>query len=150
MRPTHNRDIIMKKILMVLCMTMCLFTINTFAQEEVRGIETRRVIYEGPKYITGYSGNNTYATQRYGWEITNRNSITASVDITLYCQVEINCGGNRQPAGVAKTQSIILKPGETYIFKREEHCSTEVKHASSNCCPHISSYYIEYKAYKLQ
>lgn len=121
---------------------MCFASMNMFAQE-VRGIETRRVIYDGPEYYI-YSGK--YSTKYYGWEFTNRNSITVSVDISLWIQAQSN-GYTTKPASTVKTQSIILKPGETYVFKREEHCSTKV---DKSCDFPISSYYTEYKAYKLQ
>lgn len=143
MHPTRTRDIIMKKTIAILSVLICFASMNMFAQE-VRGIETRRVIYDGPEYYSANSGK--YSTKYYGWEFSNRNSITVSVDISLWVQA-ISNGYTTQPASTVKTQSIILKPGETYVFKREEHCSTKV---DRSCDFPISSYYIEYKAYKLQ
>lgn len=113
-----------------------------FAQE-VRGCSTRRVIYQGKEY---YCGGSEY--EYYGWEITNHNSFSVSVDLTLYAQGGYFYNGNTKPAEAVKTQSIILKPSESYIFKREEHLSTRVKCGDSN--NPISAYYIEYKAYKMQ
>lgn len=132
----------MRKIIAVLSVLMCFASMNMFAQE-VRGIETRRVIYDGPEYFYVSEKNTKY----YGWEFTNRNSFTVSVDISLWAQARSN-GYTTTPSQVVKTQSIILNSGETYIFKREEHCSTKVK--SSYCDWSISDYHIEYKAYKLQ
>lgn len=122
---------------------MCLITLITIAQE-VRGIETRRVIYDGPKYSCGY---NCSSTKYYGWELTNRNSCSVSVDVSLSVQ-----GGADKygviPAEIVKTQCVVLEAGETYVFKREEHCSTKVD--DPHCDYPIRIYYIEYKAFKLQ
>lgn len=132
----------MKKNMIVFAIMLCLTSINVFAQE-VRGIETRRVIYEGSDYSCG----NEY----YGWELTNRNSCTVSLDITLSFQGGVfgtDYDVTSVPPQIVKTQSILLNAGETYIFKREEHHSTRVKCNDSGY--DISQYYIEYKAYKLQ
>ena len=127
----------MKKFLTLLFAISC-FTSFAFA-EEVRGCTTRRVIYEGPKYqYFSSEESNEY----YGWEITNHNSFAINVDLILYAQGSIS--SKRE----VKTQSIILQPKESYIFKREEHCSTRV-HKGYGCDHEISSYFIEYKAYKL-
>lgn len=134
----------MRKIMAILSVLMCFASMNMFAQE-VRGIETRRVIYDGPEY---WANDQEKSTKYYGWEFTNRNSITVSVDISLWCQPLSN-GYATIPASVVKTQSIILKSGETYIFKREDHCSTKVD-AQDWCDYKISGYHIEYKAYKIQ
>lgn len=128
----------MKKLMAVLTVLVCLTSINSFAQE-VRGIETRRVIYEGPEY----GRSNKY----YGWELTNRNSCSVSVDISLWAH-SIGSKYGTVPAEIVKTQSVVLKPGETYIFKREEHHSTRVD-GNDTDYP-ISEYHIEYKAFKLQ
>lgn len=141
----------MKKVLILFCMTMSLLVSNVFAQE-VHGISTRRVVYESDNT---YYGSNGSSGKYYGWEVKNNNSIKVSVDITLYHQgtsaVWTN-GYDAVPVGsekkVVKTQSIILKPGESYTFKREEHRSTRVDAPDSD--NPISSYFIECKAYKLQ
>ena len=134
----------MKKILMLLLLVNC-FVSFTFA-EEVRGCTTRRVIYESDEYSCHGSTYN----ERYGWQVTNHNSFKINVDIMLYAQGGVYYNrytSIKKDAEVVKTQSIILKPNESYIFKREEHCSTKVN-CSCDDYP-ISNYYIEYKAYKL-
>lgn len=133
----------MKKVKVLLAVLMCLASVSAIAQE-VRGIETRRVIYDGPQYSCGYNCNST---KYYGWEFTNRNFCTVSVDISLWSQSLAN-DYNTIPASIVKTQSVILESGETYVFKREEHCSTKVDYSS--CGYPISNYYVEYKAYRLQ
>lgn len=126
----------MKKFIIILSILLGMTAIESFAQTQVRGIETRRIIYEGPIYDAGFGEKST---RYYGWEITNHNSITVSVEIELWCQTED--GGQ-----IVKTQDIILKSKETYIFKREEHECTRVDYRGSP----ISNYYIKYKAYKLE
>ena len=135
----------MKKAFLIIL--ICFVSLIVAAQE-VRGIETRRVIYDGPQYSCGY---NCSSTKYYGWEFTNRNSCAVSVDITLSHQggaYSNNYDVTSIPSHVVKTQSIVLEAGETYIFKREEHQTTRVDYNMSGYS--ISEYYIEYKAYKLQ
>lgn len=132
---------------MIFCMTMSLFASSVIAQE-VRGCSTRRVVYEGEEYYKQYSSEKS--NKYYGWEITNHNSFSISVDLTMYHQGGVV--GNRYSAvsedkQVVKTQSIILKPKESYVFKREEHRSTRVDNPDSD--NPISSYFVEYKAYKI-
>ena len=131
----------MKKVFSIFCLVIILIGSSAYAQE-VRGCSTRRVIYEGPEYSKRYSSEES--NKYYGWEIKNNNSIKISVDITLYSQGDVYSKGEKKEV---KTQSIVLKPGETYVFKREEHCSTKVDY---DCDYPISSYFIEYKAYKIQ
>lgn len=135
----------MKRYFFILLLVMGLFPSYTLAQE-IRGIETRRVIYEGSKSYYYNGEHNEY----YGWEVTNRNSISLSVDIELWARSSNAYLDNgayvKAPAEVIKTQTVVLKPGESYIFKREEHCSTKVH---DKCEHSIDSYYLKYKAYKL-
>ena len=131
----------MKKVLWMLCLVISLIGSSAYAQE-VRGCSTRRVVYEGPEYLKQFSSEKS--NKYYGWEIKNNNSIQISVDITLYSQGTPYTNGEKSEV---KTQSIILKPGEAYVFKREEHCSTKV---DRECDYPISAYFIEYKAYKIQ
>ena len=132
----------MKKTMVLLTILMCFASMNVFAQE-VRGIETRRVKYDGPAYGYGWPTATNSSTKYYGWEFVNRNSCKVSVDITLYSHATLNGKGQ-----AVKTQSIILNSGEKYIFKREEHPSTRVDDQPSDYP--ISNYYVEYKAFKLQ
>lgn len=129
-------------------MLFCLNLQNAWSQTEVRGIETRRVIYDGPVYTVNYVLSAASSCKYYGWEFYNANSIPVSVDIELWSQAT-SVGADNQ---IVKTQSIILKPGEKYIFKREEHISTKVDRGElrdSKDYP-ISQYYVKYKAYKLE
>lgn len=128
--------------LLLLSLCISLFAI---ALDEVRGVETRRVIYEGPLYEYNnhvYNrGQSGESVRYYGWEFTNRDSIAVSVDIELWCQSDPS---NR----IVKTQTVVLEPKESYIFKREEHGSVKVDDPDPE--HPISSYYVQYKAYKLE
>lgn len=131
----------MKKIIAVLTVLMCLASTSVIAQE-VRGVETRRVVYEGGKsYEYSYNHHWYNSTKYYGWEFKNLNSCTVSVDITMYVS------GN--PAKVKSTKTIVLQSGETYIFKNEIHDTRATWHDGSTN-PYIEYYYVEYKAFKLQ
>lgn len=133
----------MKKIIAVLTVLMCLATTSVFAQE-VRGVETKRVMYEGGEtyeYTSDYSWDFS-STKYYGWEFKNLNSCAVSVDITLYKQ--------DSPARVISTKSIVLQSGETYIFKKEIYDTRAIRDFGHTNNKEIEYYYVEYKAFKLQ
>lgn len=130
---------------------MCMTSIEAFAQQEVRGISTRRVTYNGNQYKYYTSSSNPYrshdthtSSQYYGWELTNHNSITVTVDVELYKK------GDEDK--IVKTQSVILASNEKYIFKAEEYEFVRANFESYEFFPYsyISKYYITYKAYKLE
>lgn len=135
----------MKKVILMFCMAICLFATNAFAQmQEVRGVETRRVVYNGPEYKK-YS--DTY-TEYYGFEFHNMNSVSVSVDIELYLRETATDGwGNKKQDILIATKTIVLKPNEIYLYKRESDCDFRVY------CYYlgidIDRYYVTYKAYKL-
>lgn len=130
----------MKKLFFILMAVMSCVSIEAFAQE-VRGVETRIVIYEGPKYNDIY---NRWAA----FEFTNLNSITVSVDATLH----------HTEAGVRSKKSFVLQPGESYRWKHEEESTglnnsnldTHFKIYDNSTWYYENYYYVEYKAYKLQ
>lgn len=124
----------MKKIIAVLTILMCFASANAFAQEEVRGIETRKVAYALSGSNKDYYNRDVYWWW-WGFEFHNANSISVSVDIELYEQYN----GEK----LRDTKTIILKPNETYVFKQENNDAFHGKSAPEN-------YYIKYKAYKLQ
>ena len=132
----------MKKVILMFCMAICLFATNAFAQmQEVRGVETRRVVYNGPEYSVGY---NKY-TEYYGFEFHNMNSVSVSVDIELYRrETDTDSWGNKKQDILIATKTIVLKPNEIYLYKRESDwtfrvCDNEI----------IDRYYVTYKAYKV-
>lgn len=132
----------MKKVLLIVCLTLSMFAISAFAQE-VRGIETRRVTYEGPQYEEDGRWYTTY----YGFEFHNLNSIKVSVDIELYKR------NKYEPDKLIDTKSIVLNLDETYVYKREGDCTfRKGTHPDgiSICWDYIQDYYVKYKAYKLQ
>lgn len=129
----------MKKIVLLISLLFCLNLQNAWSQTEVRGIETRRVVYNGPEYSTW---PDTYHNEYYGWEFYNANSIPVSLDIELWCSSSNT---------IVKSQSIIIKSGEKYIFKREEHlCVRVYRNAADINTLDISQYYVKYRAYKLE
>lgn len=125
---------------------MCMTSIESFSQE-VRGISTRRVIYNGPeysdydKYANGGYGGYKYSCKYYGWELTNHNSITVSVDVELYHKTD-------DGDSIEKTKSVILKSNESYILKCENISAYKVD--GYNPWNTIDHYYVKYKAYKLE
>ena len=135
----------MKKLFFILMAVMSCVSIESFAQE-VRGVETRIVIYEGPKYTLDKIYNRWAA-----FEFTNLNSITVSVDATLH----------NTKAGVRSKKRFVLQPGESYRWKHEEERILVESSRSYNVYSTFQVYndstwsgekyyYVEYKAYKLQ
>lgn len=85
------------------------------------------------------------------------NSIPVSVDIELYADVEREDGyyDSEYAEKLLTTKTIVLEPGEEYIFKRESddamkafYYSSEPRNAPSTDI--IKNYRVTYKAYKLQ
>lgn len=125
-----------------------MFATSAFAQE-VRGIETRRVTYQGPRYDCNDHYYNTY----YGFEFHNLNSIKVSVDIELYQKNR----EQKNPDNLIDTKSIVLNPDEAYVYKRESDDSFRKgdNEDGSSCVgtrhhDDIQYFYVRYKAYKLQ
>lgn len=118
----------------VLTVLICFASVSAFAQEEVRGIETRKVAYELYDTYKDYYNRET-ELWRWGFEFHNANSISVSVDIELY--------EHRNGEQLRDTKTIVLKPNETYVFKQENNGAFKGPKAPEN-------YYIKYKAYKLQ
>lgn len=121
-------------------MAISLFTTSAFAQlQEVRGVETRRIIYDGPLYDKYRGGTST---KYFGFEFKNTNSISVSVDIILYYNTN-------DETYILTKKSFTLKPNEKYILKREENSDFQAE-GSYDADWRINKYYVEYKAYKLQ
>ena len=138
----------MKKLFFILMAVMSCVSIESFAQE-VRGVETRIVIYEGSEYRRSYSSDKNIYDRWAAFEFTNLNSITVSVDATLH----------HTKAGVRSKKSFVLQPGESYRWKHEQESTLIDQKRSdySNFKIYDKSvwiwenyYYVEYKAFKLQ
>lgn len=121
-----------------------------FAQNEVRGVETKIAKYEGPRY---WANGDCYLW--FGYQFTNLNSIPVSVDVELYRKI------SRDDEELISTKSFVLKSKEIYIWKFEHNSDFEVYYSlfrgereeksnpGSNIYPEIK-YYVRYKAYKLE
>lgn len=121
-------------------MLMTILGIGNVYCQEVRGIETKRVIYQGEKYVIG---KNTYYTH-YGWELKNRNSIPVSVEITLNYKGE-------NGIEIVTTKDVVLSSGETYIFKPAGyHFQVLLGYLTPDENRIINNYYVTYRAFKLE
>lgn len=134
-------------------MLMTLFAANLLAQEEVRGIETRLTTYQGDKYKASLRGSvNKIVAGYYGFELTNRNSITVSVSVEVYTRE------NNAEVLVA-TKDIVLNSGETYIMKKPQlkkyidysnpGYDPKEEELLENGKENADRYYVKYKAFKL-
>lgn len=116
-------------------MVMCMFSTNAFAQEKVRGIETKLVQYDY---------DNDRREGIYGIQFTNYNSISVSIAMELWKKGEEGSYYQRATEDrIYLTKDIILKPNESYIWKINKY----------NCDGVLCGagyYYYKYEAYKLQ
>lgn len=139
-----------------------------FAQNEVRGVETKLVKYEGSEYLVG---GGKYSNLWFGYQFLNLNSIPVSVDAELYVTNELT---NEQ--NLRDTKTFVIEPKETYIWKFEYSTDFKVNYWIYNVdvtafdrmrgigdgrmytkaypgysqSTHGRTYMIKYKAYKLE
>lgn len=115
-----------------------------FAQNEVRGVETKLAKYDGPRYT---DGNYLW----FGFQFTNLNSIPVSVDAELYYYSRQD-DYNRVDC-LETTKTFVLESKETYIWKFEHNTSFRVyigDNEQETLEGHRRGYYVRYKAYKLE
>ena len=121
---------------------LCLTAPGLSAQTEVRGVETRRVVYNGPEYRYYSTHHDEQSTEYYGFEFYNRNSIPVSVSIELWWQGE--------KLTLITTKDVVLGTGEKYILKQEQASYFRVHINYGHTNTGIDQYYVKYKAYKLE
>ena len=150
------------KRLLILLVAVCGFATTTLsAQNEVRGVETKLVQYDGPEYedYNEWLKTSKYSTKWFGYSFYNMNSIPVSVDAELY--IEDYYRGWK----IVTTKTFVLESKESYIWKHEKQGECDFKvnstyengswktfwtddKVSPNC--HGYDYRVEYKAYKLE
>lgn len=122
-------------------MFMSLFTTSVFAQEKVRGIETRLVKTEE------IVDNNMYL---YAVEFTNRNSIPVSITMELWRKGSWSSYYERYGEDkIELTKDVVLKPGESYTWKIRKKKGDDGT-LYSGMSMSYTEYYYKYEAYKLQ
>ena len=152
------------KRLLILLVAVCGFATTTLsAQNEVRGVETKLVQYDGPEYECYTGETDKYSTKWFGYSFYNMNSIPVSVDAELYREYwdEIyRC----TKWVIVDTKTFVLQSKETYIWKHEKQgeCDFKVNSTYENSwktrwtddkvSPNYRDYdyRVEYKAYKLE
>lgn len=146
----------MKKFFICLVVMLGFATTDLFAQSEVRGVETKLVIYDGPEYKTwvsnGYRSIERIYTEWFGFSFQNMNSIPVSIDVEL-CYLD-DYNNNRRR--VVQRKSFVLNSQESYIWKFEDNTDFEVYYDGyEKTKPRRGSdssytYFVDYKAYKLE
>lgn len=130
--------------MMALCVIMCLVATNTFAQEKVRGIETKLVKYDTYKY-------NDYTEDVYGIMFTNRNSIPVSVTMELWEGQSRKSWTNSFESNnqLVSSKDIVLDPNESYLWKVNagKYGESSLRNLGEYT---YHTYYYKYEAYKLQ
>ena len=120
-------------------MVMCIFSTNAFAQEKVRGIETKLVQYD-------YDNNRRGI---YGIQFTNYNSISVSITMELWLKGKYSNLYERYAEDkVYLSKDIVLKPNESYLWKIGKYKNDDGELWEGDYYP--SYYYYKYEAYKLQ
>ena len=128
----------MKKILFLLFMVMCMFSTNAFAQEKVRGIETKLVQYDY---------DNDRREGIYGIQFTNYNSISVSITMELWQKGKYSYSYERYAEDkIYLSKDIVLKPNESYLWK----IGKKYKNDDGELWCYDGHYYYKYEAYKLQ
>lgn len=128
-------------------------SVASFAQlYEVKGVETKLVIYDGPKYTvpdcTMYETIRKTSIKWFAYSFYNMNSIPVSVEAKLYEYGEL-----------VSTKTFNLKSNETYIWKHEYNSDFKLNDRDSDSLgfrwteekhkPGPGNYYVKYKAYRL-
>lgn len=153
----------MKKTLILLAIILGMTAVDVSAQNEVRGVETKLVKYNGRDYsITDYFKEKTKVVDLwFGYSFYNMNSIPVSVDVELYKRY-YNKEYSRYTEDLVNTKTFVLKSGESYIWKHENdynftvygHIEDGEEVPKYEPGPKYNngeiSYYIKYKAYKLE
>lgn len=135
----------MKKAFLIFFIAM-ISSIVSFGQlQEVKGVETKLTTY--------YNGSSDW----FGFSFYNMNSIPVSIEAELHCIY-------RSEDKVIDVKTFNLKPGEEYIWKRENDTDFKVEYTdysssrksigrrSSPGWPagdYSRKYYVKYKAYKV-
>lgn len=151
----------MKKIFVLLFALMS--GIISFAQSlEVKGVETKVEIYDGPQYKVACDYADRYmrdyqyksSTKWFGFSFYNMNSISVSVEAELY---------QEKNGKLVTIKTFNLKPNETYIWKHENRGADFQVNNNGNSTPWrwtdskkepydhylMTRYYVKYKAYKI-
>lgn len=120
-------------------------TTQLHAQNEVRGVETKLATYYSSEECEKY----------FGYEFYNMNSIPVSIDAELYYR-----SNPSYEAILKETKSFVLDSKEKYIWKFEQKSDFCVLRYSYGNSPspksqpgsgvYNDSYFIKYKAYKLE
>lgn len=134
-----------------LCFVLAIFASNLCAQE-VHGIEiTRKIINE--------ESNGRIGDLRFGYKITNMNSIPVSVEIELYhkeCEDDIY-DHKLYKEELVETKIMTLKANESYMWEPTNALygyrtpDGEIFYSSSRCRCYQNAIncYVKYKAYKI-
>lgn len=153
----------MKKTLILLAIILGMTAVDVSAQNEVRGIETKLVKYNGRDYSTTVKTRTRYNDYKkvdlwFGYSFYNMNSIPVSVDAELYKRY-YNEAYSRYIEDLVDTKTFVLKSGENYIWKHENNSDFKVYDYIDEDGEEMlndepgggnTSYYIKYKAYKLE
>ena len=160
----------MKK-LTVLFIILCI-TASVFALEEVRGIQTRSVLYEYEEkeglfdkrtILCGRSenwSNTSYNIYEFkGFELKNDNNFAVSIEIQLFETQDFRYKQDNIPFAVVipehilDTKNINLEAGESYVWKTRilaTYYNDYARKRDLRTSEAINEYFIKYKAYKIE
>lgn len=135
----------MKKLFIILVVMLGIATTQIYAQNEVRGVETKLVKYYSIEKKTDY----------LGYEFYNMNSIPVSIDVELWMKKY-----DDDEYKVVETKTFVLDSKERYIWKHENLYDFSVNYEGwvgtaerkkpGQDRSKDTDYYVKYKAYKLE
>ena len=142
----------MKKMFVFLFVLMS--CVVSFAQSlEVRGVETKLVVYDGPEYdIESITGKKINKIEWFGFSFYNMNKSCVSVEAELYKRYEKESTSYVQieETILVDTKTFTLEANQTYIWKQEHNshfCAYDKKYPHGG---YALGYYVKYKAYKME
>lgn len=140
----------MKKMFVFLFVLMS--CVVSFAQSlEVRGVETKLVVYDGPEYV---SDNRNNRIEWFGFSFYNMNKGCVSVEAELYKRYQKEWVNNvrKEETILVDTKTFTLEANQTYIWKQEHNSDFYAYDKKYPCSSayYALGYYVKYKAYKME
>lgn len=145
----------MKKMFVFLFVLMS--CVVSFAQSlEVRGVETKLVVYDGPEYVIDNYGRTNNRIEWFGFSFYNMNKGCVSVEAELYKRYkkESTTYVQIEETILVDTKTFTLEANQTYIWKQEHNShfrAYDKKYPNDDSNGRYAlGYYVKYKAYKME
>jgi len=147
----------MKKIKILVCLCFLTLSTSTFAQlKEVKGVETKWVVYNGTDYYVSASSGNVIKNEYFGYSFTNINKYDITIESELWVakqEIEKDRMGNVVKTSfkevLVDTKTFVLQSNEEYVWKHNGKKDFQVYIYYSTVLDKVAGdYFIKFKAYK--